>query len=87
MDNLEIRKIVKMTLTATKEQFVPKRLSLVKEVEAKDDRSKIYLFVDNNGRDAKISLKDINSKILRTVNEVPTDLQVGEYIFLEIEEE
>lgn len=87
MDNLEIRKIVKMTLTATKEQFVPKRLALVKEVEAKDDRSKIYLFVDNNGQDAKISLKDINSKILRTVNEVPTDLQVGEYIFLEIEEE
>ncbi len=48
------------------------------------NRQEVYLFVDNNGEDAKITLSTLTSTLLRTVSEEPNDLQVGEYIFLQI---
>lgn len=48
------------------------------------NRQEIYLFADNNGVDAKISVSELLDKKIRTVSEEPSDLQVGEYIFLQI---
>lgn len=44
------------------------------------------LSIKNNQSSTNLSIKNLNSKInnkIRTVKEIPNDLQVGEYIFLE----
>lgn len=66
---------------------VPKRLSTLSNVNNTDDRSKMYLYVDNDGKDNKISLKQALSTLIRTSDEIPTDLQVGEYVFLKLDKE
>lgn len=48
-------------------------------------RSDAYLFVDNNGQASKVSMQDLLDKKIRTVSEEPSDLQVGDYIFLKLE--
>ena len=69
-------------LTKLKEETVPKRLTDFSI--AKGSSKTQYVYVDNNGQDGKLSIKDINSKVLRTVNSVPDDMEDGEYIFLKI---
>ena len=50
------------------------------------DRRKCILYVDNNGKDSQISMADMLSKIIRTSDTRPNDMQTGEYLFLEKEE-
>lgn len=66
---------------------VPKRLSTLSNVNNTDDRSKMYLYVDNDGKDNKISLKQALSTLIRTSDEIPNDLQIGEYVFLKLDKE
>lgn len=61
---------------------VPRRLEMVSTMSNMADRSKAYLFVDNNGKDERVSIKDIISKVIRTAGEKPDDMQTGEYLFL-----
>ena len=65
----------------------PKRLNEISILPKEDDRSKAFIFVDNNGSDSKISIKDMLSTKIRTVKELPNDLQEEDYIFLEMKEE
>ena len=65
-------------------QVVPRRLDTISILDGKSDRDKVYLYVDNNGKDSKISIKELNSHVLKTVDVVPEDMQVGEYIFLKL---
>lgn len=60
----------------------PRRLEMVNTMSSKADRSKAFLFVDNNGADEKVSIKDIISKVIRTADEKPDDMQSGEYLML-----
>ena len=71
------------TLETQIEERVPKRLNLIDEVEATDSRDNMYLYVDNNGQDGKISLKQAVGTILRLDDRIPEDMQSGEFIFLE----
>lgn len=66
-------------------RVVPRRLNMFSTVE-NSDRRKCILYVDNNGKDSQISMAEMLSKIIRTSDARPADLQTGEYLFLEKEE-
>lgn len=63
---------------------IPRRLSIFPKVE-NSNRRMCMIYVDDNGKDSQISMSDMLSKIIRTSNDIPQDLQVGEYLFLEKE--
>ena len=65
----------------------PRRLDELSILPNNSDRSKAFLFIDNNGQDNKISIKDMLSTKIRTVENMPDDLQEDDYIFLEMKEE
>lgn len=69
-----------LTLDNTK---VSKRLENTPILTVKNSKNQ-YIFVDNNGTDSKISIRDINNRLLRTVDEIPSDMEEGEYILLKI---
>lgn len=69
------------------ENYVPKKLSLLPDVDSTSNRSSILLYADDNGKSCKISIKDMLSKQIRTSSVIPNDLQEGEYLFLELKEE
>lgn len=50
------------------------------------NRSNAYFYIDNDGQSSKISMKDLLDKKIRTVTSQPTDLQVGDYILMKLEE-
>ena len=66
---------------------VPKKLSLLPDVNPTSSRSSILLYADDNGKSCKISIKELLSKQIRTSSIVLDDLQEGEYLFLEIKED
>lgn len=66
---------------------VPKKLSLLPDVNPTSSRSSILLYADDNGKSCKISIKELLSKQIRTSSVVPKDLQEGEYLFLELKED
>ena len=65
------------------DKAVPRRLDEFALTKCKP--SEQFVFVDNNGKDAKLSIKDINSRVLRTVDSIPDDMEEGEYIFLKLD--
>jgi len=67
--------------------FVPARLSTLPDLNRTHDRMSVMVYVDDNGTDAKVSMRDMFGMFLRTGNEKPADMQVGEYLFLEKGEE
>lgn len=64
-------------------KVVPRRLESI-PVLTKIKPNEQYIFVDDNGTDAKISIQEINSRLLKTVDTVPEDMVAGEYIFKKI---
>ena len=66
---------------------VPKKLSLLPDVNPTSSRSSILLYADDNGKSCKISIKELLSKQIRTSSIIPKDLQEGEYLFLELKED
>lgn len=69
------------------ENYVPKKLSILPDVDSTSNRASILLYADDNGKSCKISIKDMLSKQIRTSSVIPDDLQEGEYVFLELKEE
>lgn len=63
--------------------LVPKRLSTLPNIDSKANRKNAYLYIDDNGNDKKISISTMLGCLLRNGEEVPDDMQVGEYLFLE----
>lgn len=63
--------------------FVPARLSTLPDLNKMHDRMSVMVYVDDNGVDSKISMKDMFGLFIRTGNEKPADMQAGEYLFLE----
>lgn len=74
----------KLTTKLIDEKAVPKRLTILPNVDSSFNRKNIYLYADENGTSKRISMKNLLDKKMRTVNSIPSDLQEGEYIFLEI---
>lgn len=70
-------------LSILKENVLSKDLSILPSLNINADRSKVNIYVDNNGMPSKISAKNLLSTLIRTTTSIPVDLQDGEYIFLE----
>ena len=69
------------------ENYVPKQLSILPKVDDSHNRSSILIYANDNGKSCYISMKDMLSKQIRTSSEIPSDMQPGEYLFLEKKEE
>ena len=62
---------------------VPRRLNIFENVDKTIDRNKQFIYIDENHTNSKkISIKELNSYILRNGDSVPNDMQVGEYLLL-----
>lgn len=68
------------------EHSVPRRLSSVQNLDSSIDRDTTYIYVDANGKDAKISISELLSYLLSTVNTVSDKMQEGEYAFVKQED-
>lgn len=70
--------------------FMPSKLNLLPELskDVSNDRLKLSVF-DSEGNDtSQISFKDLAGRIIKTTGKnLPTDLQEGQYLFVEIEKE
>ena len=73
-------------LIILKNEVVPKKLNLLPSVKGTSNRMNLLLYVDNQGTPEKISVSNMLSKIIRTSNQIPEDLQKGVYLFLEKED-
>lgn len=62
-------------------EVVKKRLNVLPDTDLTQDRSKMSIYIDNDGTPSKASLSDVLSKIIRTDTQKPSDMQVGEYLF------
>ena len=69
------------------ENYVPKQLSILPKVDDSHNRSSILIYANDNGESCYISMKDMLSKQIRTSSAIPSDMQPGEYLFLEKKEE
>lgn len=69
------------------ENYVPKQLSILPKVDDSHNRSSILIYANDNGKSCYISMKDMLSKQIRTSSSIPSDMQTGEYLFLEKKEE
>lgn len=69
------------------ENYVPKQLSILPKVDDSHNRSSILIYANDNGESCYISMRDMLSKQIRTSSAIPSDMQPGEYLFLEKKEE
>ena len=69
------------------ENYVPKQLSILPKVDDSHNRSSILIYANDNGESCYISMRDMLSKQIRTSSSIPSDMQTGEYLFLEKKEE
>lgn len=72
-------------LNAVEQATVPKRLDALPVMGNMSNRGTAYLYVDNNGKSEKISIRQALATLIRTGTEKPDDMQVGEYLFLKKE--
>lgn len=67
--------------------LVPKRLSVMPTLNPLSNRQNAYLYVDDNGDSTKVSIKDMLGYLIRRGEDIPEDMQAGEYLLLEIKED
>lgn len=72
-------------LNAVEQATVPKRLDALPVMDNMSNRGTAYLYVDNNGKSEKISIRQALATLIRTDTKKPDDMQVGEYLFLKKE--
>lgn len=62
---------------------VPKRLNTLTNLNTNSNRMNVLIYADNNGTPSKISMKEMFGLFIRQGASVPSDMQSGEYLFLE----
>lgn len=63
--------------------LVPQRLNTLPNMDTTSSRMSVLLYVDNNGTSSKVSMKDMFGMFIRQGATQPSDMQPGEYLFLE----
>ena len=71
-------------LNILEQKVVPKDFSTLSIIPNDFDKSDAYVYIDYNNTSNKISISNIVDKKIRTVEEVPSDWKINEYIFEEI---
>ena len=61
--------------------FMPSKLSLLPDVSSSAENSRINIMANINDSPQKITISDLSKRIIRTIEgEMPSDIQVGQYI-------
>ena len=71
-------------LSILEQKVVPRDFSTLSILSNDFDKSEAYVYVDYNNTSNKVSISNIVDKKIRTVEEVPSDWKINEYIFEEI---
>ena len=71
-------------LNILEQKVVPKDFSTLSIIPNDFDKSDAYVYVDYNNTSNKVTISNIVDKKIRTVEEVPSDWKINEYIFEEI---
>ena len=66
---------------------VQARLNTLPNLNTQSNRMNVLVYVDDNGTKSKISMKEMLGMLIRKGAVVPSDMQSGEYLFLEKGEE
>ena len=67
--------------------LVPSRLNTLPDLSTSSSRMNALIYVDNNGTGTKVSMHDMFGMFIRQGATQPSDMQAGEYLFLEKGEE
>lgn len=69
--------------------FMPAKLSLLPELpkSTPNERLSLSVFDKVTNETSTIDFEDLASRVIKTVGEVPSDIQKGQYLFLQITEE
>lgn len=71
------------TLNGGNLDLVPSRLNALPNLDTTSSRMNALIYVDNNGTGTKVSMKDMFGMFIRQGATQPSDMQPGEYLFLE----
>ena len=71
------------TRTGGNLDLVPQRLNTLPNLDINSSRMNAMVYVDNNGTSSKVSIKDMFGMFIRQGATQPSDMQAGEYLFLE----
>ena len=63
--------------------FTPSRLNTLPDLNKNSNRMNVLVSVDDEGTLSKISMKEMFGLFIRQGKEIPSDMQSGEYLFLE----
>lgn len=71
------------TRTGGNLDLVPQRLNTLPNLNINSSRMNAMVYVDDNGTSSKVSMKDMFGMFIRQGATQPSDMQPGEYLFLE----
>lgn len=63
------------------------RLNALPDLNRSSNRMNALIYVDDNGTKSKISVSELGQLYIRRDDHKPSDMQSGEYLFLEIQQE
>lgn len=67
--------------------FTPSRLSLLNDVSSNVTNERLVVMANVDNVASKMTASDLMKRMIRTASQVPSDLQIGQYLFLEKKEE
>lgn len=66
--------------------FTPSRLNLLANVGNSVNNERLVVMANVDNVASKITARQLQDRMIRTASEIPSDLQVGQYLFLEKQE-
>jgi len=75
---------IQTELSLLDNKYIQKDLSILPSVSLSDNRENMTIYIDNNGTPSKANLKETLGTILRLDNQVPSTMQNGEFLMLDL---
>ena len=63
--------------------FTPSKLSLLPDADGNMKNDRLYVITNYNNQPTKITIRQLQDRMIRTASVMPNDLEVGQYLFLE----
>lgn len=73
--------------TMHSEIVLSSRLNALPDLNRSSNRMNALIYIDDNGTKSKISVSELGQLYIRRDDHKPSDMQAGEYLFLEIQNE
>lgn len=75
---------IQTELSLLDNKYIQKDLSILPSVSLSDNRDNMTIYIDNNGTPSKANLKETLGTILRLDSQVPSTMQNGEFLMLDL---